>query len=126
MGIGVETLQDLIKARQHQRLLRLSFPDNDGPLCEFVVERPDAFEGMSRDFDYTVTVLSDRANIALKDIHGKLISIALVRKNGTLRYFTGYCFAFRLLKAENIAHYELKLGPWLKYTFTPTNVGAHS
>jgi type VI secretion system secreted protein VgrG len=114
MGV-IETLQDLIGARQHQRILRLSFPHDDGPPCEFVVERLDASEGMSRPFEYTVAILSNRPNIALKDIHGKLISIELVQKNGTLRYFTGYCFSFRLVKAENIAHYEAKLGPWLNY-----------
>jgi type VI secretion system secreted protein VgrG len=115
MGNTVDKLAELVKARQHQRILRLNFPNNDGPPCEFVAEKLEACEGMARDFLYTVEILSDRPNIALKDIHGKLISIELVQKHGTLRYFTGYCFSFRLVKAENIAHYEARLGPWLQY-----------
>jgi type VI secretion system secreted protein VgrG len=115
MGNAVDKLSDLVRARQHQRILRLSFPNSDGPPCEFVVERLDAWEGMARDFTYTVDILSDKANIALKDIHGKLMNIELVRKDGTLRHFTGYCFSFRLVKSENIAHYEAQLGPWLHY-----------
>jgi len=115
MGTALEKLQDLIKARQHQRILRLAFPNDDGPPCEFVVERLDAFEGMARPFSYTVEILSNMPNIGLKDIQGKLIRIELVRKDGTLRHFTGYCFSFRLIKAENVAHYEATLGPWLDY-----------
>ena len=111
MGNTIDSLSDLIRARQHQRILRLSFPNDDGPRCEFVVERLEAEEHMSRPFVFTVGILSDRANIGLKDIHGRLISIALVQQAGTLRYFTGYCLRFRLVKAENIAHYEAVLGP---------------
>lgn len=115
MGNATATLQAMTRARQHARILRLSFPNNDGPPCEFVAERLDAVESMSRAFVYTVEILSDRSNIALKDIHGKLISIALVQMNGALRHFTGYCFSFRLVRFDNIAHYEAKLGPWLDY-----------
>jgi len=115
MGNTIDRLSDLIRARQHQRILRLSFPNDDGPRCEFVVERLEAEEHMSRPFVFTVGILSDRANIGLKDIHGRLISIALVQQAGTLRYFTGYCLRFRLVKAENIALYEAVLGPWLNY-----------
>lgn len=115
MDRALEKLADLVKARQHQRILRLSFPNDDGPPCEFVVDRLDAWEGMARDFTYTVAILSDKPNIALKDIHGKLMNIELVRTDGTLRHFTGYCFSFRLVKVENIVHYEAQLGPWLRY-----------
>ncbi|MDB5916945.1 MAG: Rhs element Vgr protein [Massilia sp.] len=115
MGNVVNSLKELIKARQHNRILRLSFPYNDGPRCEFVVETLDAFESLSRDFEFTVEILSDNADIALKDIQGKLFSVELVQKGGTLRYFSGYCFSFRLKKVENLAFYEAKLGPWLKY-----------
>jgi type VI secretion system secreted protein VgrG len=115
MGNTIDKLSDLARERQHRRVLRLSFPNNDGPHCEFVADRLDAEEHMSRPFIFTIGILSNRANIALKDIHGRLISIELVQQAGTLRYFTGYCFSFRLVKAENIAHYEAILGPWLNY-----------
>lgn len=115
MGDIVDSLRDLIKARQNNRILRLSFPNNDGPQCEFLVEALEAFEGLSRDFEFTVEILSNNPNIQLKDIQGKLLSIELVQQGGTLRFFSGYCFSFRLKKAENIAFYEAKLGPWLKF-----------
>ncbi|HEU4374586.1 MAG TPA: type VI secretion system Vgr family protein, partial [Telluria sp.] len=115
MANVVDSLKDLIGARQNNRILRLSFPNNDGPRCEFVVEKLEASEGMSRDFEFTIEILSDNAKLELKDIQGKLLSVELVQKGGTLRYFSGYCFSFRLKKAENIAFYEAKLAPWLRY-----------
>ncbi|MFC0135888.1 hypothetical protein CR105_01010 [Massilia eurypsychrophila] len=115
MGHIVERLRDFIRARQNNRILRLSFPHGDGPQCEFVVEALEASEGLSRDFEFPVEILSSNPNIQLKDIQGKLLSIELVQQGGTLRYFSGYCFSFRLKKAENIAFYEAKLGPWLKF-----------
>lgn len=93
MGHALEKLADLVTARQHQRILRLSFPNDDGPPCEFVVDRLDAWEGMARDFTYTVAILSDKPNIALKDSHGKLMNIELVRTDGTLRHFTAIASA---------------------------------
>ncbi|WP_317202578.1 type VI secretion system Vgr family protein [Janthinobacterium sp.] len=101
--------------RQNNRILRLSFPHDDGPACEFVVNKLEAFEGLSRDFEFTLEILSDNPSLALKDIQGKLLSVELVCGDGTLRYFSGYCFSFRLKKAENIAFYEAKLAPWFKY-----------
>jgi type VI secretion system secreted protein VgrG len=115
MGKALDTLHDLVRMRQRRRILRLTFPQDDGPPCEFVVERLDAFESVGRPFQYTVEILSNMPNIALKDIQGRLISIELVQKGGTLRYFTGHCFSFRLIKAENVAHYEAQLGPWMNY-----------
>lgn len=115
MGNVVESLRDLIRARQNNRILRLFFPNDDGPRCEFVVETLDASEGLSRDFEFTIEILSNNAKIELKDIQGKLLSVELVQQGGTLRYFSGYCFSFRLKKAENIAFYEAKLGPWLRF-----------
>lgn len=115
MSILIERLQDLINARQHNRILRLAFPNNDGPKCELGINRLHAVESMSRDFTFTVELLSDKANLALKDMQGKLLSVALVQANGSLRYFSGYCFTFRLKKAANVSVYEATLGPWLRY-----------
>ena len=115
MSDPLRSLKNLIGERQHQRILRLSFPNNDGPDCEFVVNELDARESMSRDFEYTIEILSDNSALELKDIQGKLMIVALVRKDGTLRHFSGYCFSFRLKKAGNIAFYEATLSPWLTY-----------
>lgn len=115
MSSLLHELSKLITGRQHNRILRLSFPNDDEPQCEFVVNELRAVESVSRDFEYTIEILSDNPSLALKDIQGKLICVQLVQNGGTLRYFTGYVFEFRLKRAENIAFYEAKLGPWLKY-----------
>jgi type VI secretion system secreted protein VgrG len=44
------------------------------------------------------------------------LSVELVRQDRKMRYFTGYVFSFRLVRADGgIAFYKAKLGPWLKY-----------
>ena len=117
-----QSLWDFVGKLQHNRLLRLSFPRNDGPLAQMLVNQFDAIESLSRDFEFTVEILSDNANLELKALQGKLLCVELVRQDGSLRYFTGYCFAFRLKKADGaIAFYEAKLGPWLKYLSLRTN-----
>jgi type VI secretion system secreted protein VgrG len=110
------SIHDLIYGRQYNRILRLSFPDNDAPASQFLVNKLDAVESLSRDFEFTVELLSDDAGIALKEMQGKLLSIELVRQDGSLRYFSGYVFSFRRCHADGgITFYEARLGPWLKF-----------
>lgn len=71
---------------------------------------------MSRDFDYTVELLSDNATLALKEVQGKPMCVELVREDGSLRYFTGYVFSFSLQKTDGgVAFYQARLAPWLAY-----------
>ncbi len=107
---------DLIGGRQHRRILRLSFPNNDAPTAQLLINALDATECLSRDFEFKLEILSNNAHLALKDMQGKLMCVALVRQDGSLRYYTGYCFAFRLVKSDgNLTFYQATLGPWLKY-----------
>jgi type VI secretion system secreted protein VgrG len=100
---------------QHGRLLRLEFPGNDAP-GHFLVKQLDAYEGLSRFFEFKLELLSESAHIALKDMQGKLLSVHLVRRDGSVRYFTGHVFSFGLKKVDGgIAYYEATLGPWLRY-----------
>jgi len=116
MGNAARRLKELLQDRQHARILRLAFPYDDGPSSELLVNKLEASEGLSRDFDYTVELISDDALLDLKDMQGKLLSVQLVRHDGTLRYFTGYVFSFRLVRTDGgVAFYEASLGPWLKY-----------
>jgi type VI secretion system secreted protein VgrG len=102
--------------RQNNRILRLAFPERDGPGAALLVNTVDAFEGLSRPFEYVLELLSDDAHIHLKDLQGKMLCVELVRADGTLRYFTGRVFNFRLKKVDGaLAYYEAKLGPWLNY-----------
>lgn len=110
------TLATLLQDRQHNRILRLSFPHHDGPASVLVANRLEADEGLSRDFTYTVEVLADNARIPLKSLQGKMVTIALVRGDGSLRYFNGYVFGFSLVKTDgSVAFYSMVLKPWLSY-----------
>jgi len=116
MSQTLQNLQDLLVGRQYNRILRLSFPHNNAPSSQLLVNKLDAFEGLSRNFEFKVEMLSDDAKLALKNVQGKLLCVELVRQDGTLRYFTGYVFEFSLRKVDGaIAFYTATLGPWLKY-----------
>ncbi|WEF35499.1 type VI secretion system Vgr family protein [Pseudoduganella chitinolytica] len=110
------TILDLIHDRQFNRILRLSFPNDDAPAAQFLVDKLDANESLSRDFEFTVELLSDNACIPLKEMQGKLLSIELVRGDGSLRYFSGYVFSFQRRRSDGgMTFYEARLGPWLKF-----------
>jgi len=115
MGSAPRSLKELLQDRQHARILRLAFPFDDGPKSELLVNKLDATEGLSRDFEFTVELLSDNALLDLRDMQGKLLSVELVRHDGTMRYFTGYVFSFRLARTDGgVAFYEAKLGDKVK------------
>jgi type VI secretion system secreted protein VgrG len=115
----IEALLDALRlggSRQHNRILRLSFPHDDGPHAQLLVNKLDAVESLSRDFSFTLELLSDDAHIALKDLQGKLFSVELVRGDGSLRFFSGYCYNFSLLRTDGgVTFYQAQLGPWLQY-----------
>ncbi|MDM5179464.1 type VI secretion system tip protein TssI/VgrG [Massilia sp. DJPM01] len=116
MTTALSSLQEIIIGRQHKRLLRLSFPGNDGPSAQLLVNKLEAMERLSCPFEFTVELLSDDPNIALKDLQGKMMCVQLVRKDGSMRYFTGRVFSFGLRTVDGgISYYEAKLGPWYKY-----------
>ncbi|MEY4564722.1 MAG: hypothetical protein RLZZ618_3999, partial [Pseudomonadota bacterium] len=103
-----------------KRIMRLIFPKNDGPKATLLAHRLEASEGLSRDFEYTVEALSSDANIALKDVQGKMVTIELEREEGGVRYFNGYVFEFRLLRMAQTgkneqALYGMVLRPWMAF-----------
>jgi type VI secretion system secreted protein VgrG len=110
-------LSALCDGPQHGRLLTLNFPRGDGPAEAFMVaNKLHAREALSRGFRFVVDVLSDDARIPLKKVMGKMATVALVREDGSLRYFNGYVTQFRLVKAEGgFAHYTMVLEPWLAF-----------
>jgi len=100
---------------QHNRLLRLEFPNQDAP-GRLLVNWLEADEGLSRPFEYKVELISDSAHIALKDMQGKLLAVHLVCGDGSIRYFTGYVFSFGLTRVDGGgAFYEATLGPWFRF-----------
>ena len=107
----------LASDQQYKRLLRLRFPKNDGPARAVMLANTlTASERLACDFVYVVEVLSDSATIGPDDVLGKMVTVELVREDGTLRYFNGYVFEFRLIKTDGgFAFYEMVLAPWLSY-----------
>ena len=93
----VSQLFRLLDNRQHSRILRLSFPNNDGPETQFLVNALDATEHVSRDFELTVELLADDPCVPLKAMQGKLLTIELVRADGSLPHGTAY-----LLKTNDL------------------------
>ncbi len=107
---------DLQNSRQHARILRMHFVNDDGPAAVMLCNGLEAYESLSRDFQFNVEVLSDDARIVLKDVLGKLVTVELVREDGSLRYFNGHVFEFRLAGTDGgIATYQMVLKPWTAY-----------
>ncbi|MDR2871374.1 MAG: type VI secretion system tip protein VgrG [Xanthomonadaceae bacterium] len=101
---------------QNDRLIRLHFPQEDGPAARLVPEQLHATEGLSRDFQFSVTVLANDAALSSQEVIGKMVCIDLVRKDGGLRHFNGYVFEFRRVGTDGgLATYQMLLGPWLAF-----------
>ena len=101
---------------QHNRLLRLEFPFDDGPPAILLPNRLTAREEVSRGFRFQVEVLSDDARIPLKLLMGRMATVSLVRQDGSLRYFNGYITEFRFLRTDGgFAFYQMLLEPWLAF-----------
>ncbi|MFZ3285550.1 MAG: type VI secretion system Vgr family protein, partial [Telluria sp.] len=117
-GGAAAALLSLRDDPQHKRLLTIDFPRDDGPSdAILLVNKLVAQEDMSRDFRFEVELLSDSARIPLKQVMGKMVTISLVREDGSLRHFNGYVFEFRLIKADGgFAFYGMVLRPWLAMT----------
>ncbi|WP_267876931.1 contractile injection system protein, VgrG/Pvc8 family, partial [Massilia rhizosphaerae] len=112
---------------QHDRLMRLAFPRNDGPDSILLPNRLKAHEEVSRCFRVEVELLSDDARIPLKAMMGRMVTISLVREDGSLRYFNGYVTEFQFLRTDGgFAFYRMVLEPWLAFAkLRKDNVSFH-
>ena len=114
-------------ASQHGRLLRLEFPFADAPPAILLPNKLVAHEEVSRGFRFDVEVLSDEASIPLKMLMGRMVTISLVRQDGSLRYFNGHITEFRFLRTDGgFAFYRMVLEPWLAFArLRKDNVSFH-
>ena len=112
---------------QHDRLMRLDFPRNDGPDAILLPNRLSAHEEVSRCFRFEVELLSDDVHIALKSMMARMVTISLVREDGSLRHFNGYVTEFRFVRADGgFAFYRMVLEPWLAFAkLRKDNVSFH-
>ncbi len=101
-------------ASQHKRLMRLDFPFEDGPPAILLPNNLTFHEAVSRCFRGVAELLSDDPCIPLKIVMGKMVTISLVRDDGSLRYFNGYITEFRFLRSDGgFAFYQMVFEPWL-------------
>jgi type VI secretion system secreted protein VgrG len=79
-------------------------------------------EEFSRLFELEVDLLSENRNLAVKDILGKKLTVALELPNGGTRYFNGYAVQFsQEPDFDQFAHYRAILRPWLWFLTRKTN-----
>ena len=103
-------------ASQYNRLMQLDFPLKDGPPAILLPNKLVAHEEVSRSFRFDVEVLSDDPRVPLKKLMGRMVTISLVREDGSLRYFNGYITEFRFLRSDGgFAFYKMVLEPWLAF-----------
>ncbi|MBB3223024.1 type VI secretion system Vgr family protein [Pseudoduganella umbonata] len=106
----------LDRLQQTGRLLRSHFPNGDGPDATLVVNTLSAREELSRGFCFAVELLSDDVSIPLKSMIGKMMTVSLVRDDGTERHFNGYITEFRYAKTDGgFVYYQAVLEPWLAF-----------
>ncbi|WP_198120532.1 type VI secretion system Vgr family protein [Massilia rhizosphaerae] len=112
---------------QHDRLIRLAFPRGDGPDAILLPNRLSAHEEISRCFRFDVELLSDDAQLPLKSMMARMVTISVVREDGSLRYFNGYVTEFQFLRADGgFAFYRMVLEPWLAFAkLRKDNVSFH-
>jgi len=102
---------------QHKRLMRLDFPLKDGPPAILLPNTLIFHEALSSSFRGVAELLSDDPRIPLKIVMGKMVTISLVREDGTLRYFNGYITEFCFLRSDGgFAVYQMVFEPWLAFT----------
>jgi len=112
----LKSIAALFDERQTARILTLAFPQDDGPAGALLPDTLHAQESLSRDFRFEVHCISEDARIALKDVLGKLVTISLVREDGSQRHFSGHAFEFRLDRVDGgFAFYTLVLRPWMAW-----------
>lgn len=59
MTTSLSTFRDLLLGPQHNRIMRLSFPRDDAPAAQLLVNKLDAAECLSRDFVFKVELLAE-------------------------------------------------------------------
>jgi Rhs element Vgr protein len=80
------------------------------------VNRLEGEESLSRDFRFVIEILSDNVKLDPNEFVGKLITVKLLRNDGSYRYFNGHIFSFRLVRTDGgIVFYEAEMGPWTRY-----------
>lgn len=125
---GAAALSVFSARSQNTRLMRMIFPHDDGPSnAAMLVNTVRMREELSRDFRIEAEVLSDDAGIPLKSMMGRMVTILLVREDGSVRYMNGYVSTFAFVRSDGgFAYYTMILEPWLAFArLRKDNVSFH-
>ena len=113
---GIQALSVFGAQSQHNRLVRMDFPQEDGPTATMLINRVHMREELSRDFRIDAEVLSDSVHITLTSMMARMVTISIVREDGSMRYMNGYVSSFRFVKTDGgFAFYNMVLLPWLGF-----------
>ena len=88
-NLSVQDLRKIAAGMQRNRLLSISFPDDNAPYHILLVNRLEGEESLSRDFRFVIEILSDNAKLDPNDFVGKLIAVKLLRNDEATLYFNG-------------------------------------
>jgi type VI secretion system secreted protein VgrG len=113
MNAPLTALQSLLMGQAH-RLLKIIFPQEDGPASPVFIENFDGVEKLNTGFIYTLKLISDDGHIELKDFMGKMVTVELEQANSsTPRYYNGYVTSARHSGSDGgLSFYELVVSPW--------------
>ncbi len=100
------------KFTQENRLLSLSTPLGEDVL---LLASFTGHEGISRLFQFNLELLSEKKDIAFKDIVGQKVTIKMDLGGGSsFRYWNGYVSRFAQSGGHaRFAHYQMEVVPWL-------------
>lgn len=102
-----------VSTLQQDRLLRLHFPNGDGPSSELLIDEFHGREALSNDFEFELELLSLDALIPLKSILGSMAAVELTGREGGARWFNGYITQFVHSGTDGgFARYRMALSPW--------------
>jgi type VI secretion system secreted protein VgrG len=111
----------LAKSRhtQENRLFTLHAPVPDAGL---LLDQIEGTESLCAPFSFTLDLLSERADLVLKDFLGKPMGVALRTAGGADRWFHGHVTRFSHTSSDGgFAHYRATLEPWTGFLTHRTN-----
>jgi type VI secretion system secreted protein VgrG len=108
-------LTDLISllSPQNRRLFKLNTfaPESEEDL---LLEHFSGSEGLSRLYQMDLALLSQRSDVKLKSLIGKLATVEIELSDGGIRYINGYINRFSTQGSDGgFVRYSAMLGPWL-------------
>jgi type VI secretion system secreted protein VgrG len=96
---------------QENRLISISTPLGKDI---FLLQRFTGSEGISRLFNFRLSLLSTQSSIDFTKIIGQNVTVSIELGDGTQRYFNGHISRFGQAGSdERFFHYEAEMAPWL-------------